>query len=365
MFVKKNNYFIVDPHFTDEIYTPLRFYIRKRKGLNKYSYLSNVCENERGVNILFSNTISGVINSSLFEKLPILFKRFIILIESKFWLLLNKIKVSKLTTPKASDIAIVQLRNITPSQLKYIDKLRDLDVIIAWGTSHLHLAAQNLSYIKPVDLVLIDNNLNIQGVDSSHLIISPPVVKDRFINLHKARINKILCVGTVHVYKAFHHGFYKSAEIFTLHPARYKVLSNRDESINSILLKNYSVISDDLNLYQVQRKYLKQDIVSLYNDYRFAFIGSENTGVVALGTYEAMACGCEVFLEEHIAKKVGLIDGVHVWTFRGTAESLRNKFDEIISEQKVLDHIQIKNYCAKLSIDSLTTQLKISLAKKI
>ncbi|TYK65326.1 hypothetical protein [Colwellia echini] len=343
--------FLVDPHMTDEVFTPLRFFIRKRRGLKKYSYFKEICSGETKVNIAQSCALSGVIPANLFSNLPKVVRSFVNCLETLFWKFFNEVKINRIM-PEQNDIAVVYLRNHTDKVDVYISMLRNRGVKIVWLTSHFHLSYNNKDYINNQDTVCLDNKLSENIELRGNTIISPPVVSSRFKVFDREfnkRQQRVLCMGTVHMYKNKFLGSVAYNDFYTMHPSRCSLLESDDLRIE----KNFSVITDNINLYQSQRAYMGGDLPSLYNSYRFAFIGSEHLGIAALGVYEAMSCGCEIFIEESVGKSLNMEEGVNAWFFNNTAESLLAKLTFIIENKLYLNQCAIKDFSDKYRSDFL------------
>lgn len=333
--------FLLDPHFTDEIYTPIRFHLRGRRGLHKYSYYSAPCNNDGSINIAFSAGLSGVIPENIFSRLPCGLRSLIMWIENKYWAKKNKLTFTNFF-PTRGDSIIVFLRNCNSLVELQVERFRNEGVNIIWATSHFHLSYKNNNAVKINDLVLMDNKLDSNYKFSAKTIIFPPVVNEKFQvirpNDFSKRDSRILCNGTIHVYRDAFSGSVKCGDFFTMHPSRYAV----HQADSEILVKNFSIVTDSDTLYASQREYMNTNLTSLYNMFRFAFVGSEANGIVALGVYEAMACGCEVFIEKEVGDRVGLEDGKTAWFFDGTFESLHARHQEILNANISLDVSAIK-----------------------
>ncbi len=349
--------FLVDSHMTDEVLTPIRFFIRKRRGLNKYSYLTKNCSTKGKINITKSGALSGIIPASVFSILPKPLRSVIVYIETFVWAKLNQAKINRIS-PARNDVAIFFLRNHTAAVDAYTSMLRERGVIITWVTSHLHLSYANKNYIQAEDLVCLDNKLPESVEIRGNKIISPPVVNERFKVKGNRSVNKracrVLCAGTIHMYQKPFLGSVISDGFHTMHPSRCSLLQVEDERIE----KNFSVITDNINLYHSQRAYMDGDLPSMYNSFRFAFIGSESIGVAALGLYEAMSCGCEVFIESSVGEHVGLVEGVNAWFFDGTADSLLQKLTWILEENVFLKQELIEEFSLRYRADFLFNNLK-------
>lgn len=348
--------FLVDPHMTDEVFTPLRFFIRKRRGLKKYSYFQQICSDESKVNVSQSWALSGIVPAKIFSKLPKVVRRAINLLETYFWGIFNKVKINRVK-PTENDVAIVYLRNHTKKVDAYVSMLRGCGVKIVWLTSHFHLSYHNKNYINNQDIVCLDNKLPVDVELPGHKMISPPVVGSRFKVLDRQfdnRHSRVLCVGTVHMYQNYFLGSVAYNNSYTMHPSRCSLLESDDPRLE----KNFSVITDNISLYQSQRTYMGGDLPSFYNSFRFAFIGSEHLGIAALGVYEAMSCGCEVFIEESVGNMLNMKEGIDAWFFNGTADSLLKKFNFINENNLYLNQDAINEFSSRYRANYLNENIK-------
>ncbi|UKA22095.1 hypothetical protein IHC92_04205 [Photobacterium damselae subsp. damselae] len=170
-----NRIVLVDPHITDEFFTPVRFYIKKRRALKKYSYLANIYDVPI---VTFSYTNSGIIPKKIFSKLPRFLRVFLVYLEFILWssLQTEKIVVSSLTD---GDLAICALRNVDERCGHYIKSKK---CRIAWLMSHFHIAEGNLKYVNKDDIILTDNKKTFFDSIDNKIVFSPPSVKLRFKN---------------------------------------------------------------------------------------------------------------------------------------------------------------------------------------
>ena len=344
--MQDSKFFILDPHLTDEVYTPIKFIIKRRKALRKYSEFSNiVLSKENESNIIFSSKKSGVLKPNIFSTLPSVLKKIVTYIESSIWSRVNNLRIYNGLKPGQGDIVFVLLRNNGFDMDEYINSLRLQGAKICWLTSHFHLSYDNFNLISSDDYLVLDNPIDLILPKIRRAIYIAPVIANRFKNYNlENRKEKILCNGTVHQYSNIFPGAVLVNDWYTLHPSRLSVYLGIKNTKDEYFISNYSVISDKTNLYTEQRSYMKLDLVDLYNQYRFAFIGSESYGIVALGFFEAMSCGCEVFIEENIGKNIGLEDGVNCWFFDGSFDSLKTKLDYILDNELFLSQLDIKNF---------------------
>ena len=340
---------LVDPHLTDEFFTPIRFFLKRRKGLGKYSYFTKI---DDVTNVALTFEHSGIVPSKIFRILPYFFKALIVLSEYYIWKVLQKRHITLVSLDKR-DIAIYLLRNANEFSVDY---LRKKGVLVAWLMSHYHLAKEHIGYVENEDLILADNLMALYNDLESTVHILPAAVKSRFrrIKPFEERSQKVIATGTIHLYSKPFNGSVKYKKHHTMHPSRADVYFS--ESL--IFEKNFSIISDSDNLYSAQRGYMSQDIVEIYNNHKYAFVGSEAEGIFALGAIEAMCCGCELFIEEDIGIKLGLIDGETAWFFDGTSDSLERVYAFVIENRLSLDVSKIDSFVKRFTSNELALLAK-------
>jgi len=305
-----------------------------------------------------------VIPNYIFEKLPLIIRKLINNIEVLFWSKLNRINILK-QSPIKGDAVIVFARNLSFKVDLEVNRLRSIGVRIVWATSHFHLSYENRKAVSLGDLVLIDNELAGNVNFGTETIVMPPVIKEKFKIIPPSdkisnikRDCRIICCGTVHLYKNSFTGSVKHGSVFTMHPSRCNLLL----ADSNILVKNFSVIDDGVTLYSAQRDYMNTDLTSLYNMFRFAFIGSEASGIAAVGVYEAMACGCEVFIERNVGLVIGLKDGVTAWFFDGDFGSMNKRYQEVLASGEVLDSLSMQRIVQSRREIDLISSLKKELS---
>lgn len=327
---------IVDPHITDELVNPIRNFLRGRRAIGKYAYLLDEFSEEQIV-FTFSGQASGLLPQKIFSLLPNVIKKILIIIEKKIF----KYFYKRFNNPDKSsqNIKIYILRNVCDIQIDRINNDLRKGRTIFGLCSHAHLIKQKLLKFDRNLLLLCDKELNaLEPFSSFKCYHLPLIAAERFTSRTNwvDRSSKVLALGTVHRFTEKMPGFVAVGNNFyTLHPSRYDVLNN---GLDEIFTKNFSVVNSGENFINKQKSYMSIDLVSLYNQYRYGFVGSDALGIAANGLFEGMACGCEMFLEAKTADKLGFLNGKHVWTFDGSAKNLMERYVDITFNSRRLKY---------------------------
>ena len=104
----------------------------------------------------------------------------------------------------------------------------------------------------------------------------------------------------------------------------YEFIAENPSSFCDIFIENYFETG-----IPIQRKYFSQDIVSLYNNYKYYICTSEVVGFPQIAMYEAVACGCVlVSKEEEMLLQFGLVANQHyilISSYEQISETLANR----------------------------------------
>lgn len=90
--------------------------------------------------------------------------------------------------------------------------------------------------------------------------------------------------------------------------------------------------------------YYSEDIVSLYNRFRFSYVSDEITHAPALGFFEAMACGTvPIAVEKDYYRDVGLSKHINYVPFDGTFGGLLRTLVTVYNKPEAVRHIPANN----------------------
>jgi hypothetical protein len=315
------NVLIINPHRSDFIFDSVVYNYLGRKSLKKYKYLQNfIYQNSTK---FFYKTSSfyfflNKIGLTFFDPLFLYFEVFY------FKKINNLYNISQIKNNIIPNFDVVfcfgfSIRNIKYKDLECIANNSNLFII---HLSHYHLYADKLadwSNLKNVkfcsDSDITNNYFYNYFIDSKvcHFVLTY-TIDEKFQNLKKweDRDNKIISTGTFHefekiynknnIIKNFVSGKFNSLSlhperrIVNLYASKLKYLDSFNSSMGAV---NFYNNNSKLN----QRDYFKKDIVSLYNLYKYAFVGEETIiGIPGIGIYEAILCGCLPIINQSLYK---------------------------------------------------------------
>lgn len=113
------------------------------------------------------------------------------------------------------------------------------------------------------------------------------------------------------------------------------------------------------------RPYLRINLVDLYRDSKFVFVGGEDLGVPPIGLFECMRCGCVVITEDHYQlEDHGIHDGQHCILYDGTESDLKRKLEYCLDPVNMheMEFISVNAYLISqcFSIESFVEKLLAS-----
>jgi glycosyl transferase family 90 len=342
---------LLNPHADDFIAGPVSFKLANRKALKKYHYLiSEPIVRGDKVRVLIDGTLSSLFPQTVFMALPRWMRIIILKWEVKKWLKINQIedKVEVHWSPDTiKDKSILYLfsyKNCTGAfeeRKKVIDQF-DLKVI---NLSHFMIRTaekgrnaqtlKNVIYTTEADISKTPYFVKYFG-ENQKIIALPFMVAPRFEKRLSYSKRQDVCGATGSFHRLqfekprkYYEDFMTFFETDTYHPTRKALYEQRDllgEDINSKISpyreKGNSLLA---RLDVAQKKYFSFDIVEFYNQHKYALIGEEVHGLAAIGSFEAMACGCTLLAQKGpFYNGLGLEADVHYVEHDGSLESIQN-----------------------------------------
>ena len=182
--------------------------------------------------------------------------------------------------------------------------------------------------------------------------VVPFVVDDRFEVCNQDKEFKCCITGTYHDIprNKIDFGIYNSNGNSTLHPLRFELSNYNHDLINKRLtLFGYK---DPLSK---QKDYFKFNIVDFYNQHQYALVPGEGNGLIAIGSLEALNCGCKIFLTPWEAK--GLFDDSEYVSYDGSLKDFIHKLEFLIraDEKNIIDNAKT---ISKFKKDELILRFK-------
>lgn len=292
---------LIDPHADDFIYKPVSYKIAGRRPLLKYGYLSNYFRDAYYVSFKSSS-----IPAKLIKAVPSWLLTAINHIELKFWRIINNVSQRPVSRSVllAGPVFIYGYKKITGVLNHLLDIGYCGKVIV--HLSHYHTFEIDKIYFDSLDITLAFD-MDVSGSDffkqkfpnyKENILVVPFQLGERFANIDTIddKQLRVLATGTYH--KDPNNAFGACVDgHYTLHPYRlqFSSLTNLPSFVvNRLSLYKSSGIINPFSYRQ--KNYFKFDVVKEYVLSSHAFVGGEVTGCIGIGTIEAMACGCVVFV---------------------------------------------------------------------
>jgi glycosyltransferase involved in cell wall biosynthesis len=344
---------LYNPHVDDFLATPPHFRVLRRRALKKYGFLipGELARNGE-VKVLVDATISAFIPEKYFLLLPTIIRNLVSSIEFKLWRTINDFdrRVSRIAAPTApvDDVLLAFSYKAATGCFSRRKACLSRYRAVVFHLSHYFISsaekAKNISGLDNVWLAGdsdISSNYYFKTFFSWYrrdFLIMPFSVANRFrdFRLFHEREHRCVATGTFHdltqeVPVSRYTDYLSVAGLSTYHPLR-KMLFDQAADLSKFVeskLTPYRQVKGLLKTNRwlmhfsiTQHKYFALDIVDLYNDYQCAVVGEEHSGFPALGSFEAMACGCVLIGDPASYEGLGLIEGVHFVPHDGTVESV-------------------------------------------
>lgn len=312
-------------HSSEFIYTPLSYWLLKRKPHLKYEYLAKFKPDE-------ARFIFDLKESSFFSK-TVISKYFIVLLpllcaEVLIWCWLNKIPlrnirfVSKRFKVRKSKLFVLTYKSLVDVDDSTIDLFNKYKCVYAHLSHYMIRTAEkvgNLLKIKTCVTLLGDSDftrnpyyIKYFGQGRFSFEILPFRPGDRFclnVSSHK-RENRVFSGGTIHNLElekpaAFYEDFREFFRVNAYHTVRPYLID-----------KQLDFLDIDQGKWTEQAKspnggdYFKRDLVETFNRYRAVIYGSELSGAPSISNFEAICCGAIAFIDREYIAGLPLIEGV-------------------------------------------------------
>lgn len=305
------------------------------------------------------------------------------------WCLLNKISLSRVgfifskKSIAGKDALFMMLYGnlthesevVASSSYHLADFLSDIDIYKIIHMTHYAynpvIAALNLKTLSP-DLLVAENNLLKNSAffkhffwDITHQFYQLPYTPaKRFVKYKKYgdRINKIVVTGTI-TFKMKGADFIKFYQTNELQPLRRLLYENaykytgqmdcmisdlnasRDPSPAMSGCKSVQKMLSRLIGIHPQKKYYKQNIVDIYNEYKMFTVPEELCDLPAIGFVEGMACGSVFFgIDSPMYADLGMLPNIHYVAYDGSLEDLMQKVSYYQVNREELELIAARGY---------------------
>lgn len=370
---------LYNPHIDDFLGEAPHFWMLRRRSLKKYGFLINeMIKSKRPLRILLDAELSAFIPISIFQRLPSLIRKAICGFEFGTWCRLNNLTQS-------------QYRLIYPQELRRDDTVFAFSYKAACGdfkrrlanfnrcnTVIFHLSHYFVATREKSDNMKLLTNVYLAGdsdiSENSYFkkyfswyqrpfLVLPFAIHPRFT----ARIpfvdrdKRCLATGSFHnlafekpAWKFF--DYMSSSGLTTYHPLRKEIFEGQ-KNLTSLIVSHISPYRSYHNGNRIrrifshlnvsQKSYFAQDIVSLYNHYRYAVVGEEWSGFPAIGALEAIACGAVLVANPTFYKGLEIQPNVHFLPHNGTLSGLLTVLEDIDFETASALHANGRQFVLK------------------
>lgn len=299
------------------------------------------------------------------ERLPLFLRKFFINIELFFWIRVNNLANKVKFISKRDDLSKYNLFGF--SYKSAVNNLDDkLSELKKFNKVYMHLShymirtREKFDFLKQLNnITLIGDNDCTQnsyyqeflGNSNINLEVVSFIPQDRFfrkINF-KERSLKIIATGSFHnLYEEkpseYYQDFLKFFNLSTYHFVRKEIFEdNQNEKITSYIKPYRENSKKKLDISQT--KYFSFDIVEAYNKHKFAVVGDEITGFIAIGSLEAMACGCVVFCVIESVQGLEMIEYEHYLPYDGTYKDLITQYEKYKNDENLISNISKNAIC--------------------
>lgn len=319
---------VLNPHRSDFIYKSVGYSFLRRKSLQKYAYLQLFFDSVQTDFICKTSSAFGVLKKFGFGWLD----RLLVQFEKRNFARLNNVAENVNFVDDCVDEYDVifgfgfSIRDLSDQELKrYSTCCKRLIIHL----SHYHLFAERLDVWAKFGNTVFCADADIRENifyrffvrRSPEFFVLSYVIEDRFrvIQDYSTRKNMVISTGTFHRFEEMwsrkrlkKHPLSGIFSVLSLHPERRVVnayadklpfVESRNGPMGSITLWSILWKSKKIS----QKGYFAVDIVKLYNEYKFAFVGEESvTGLPGIGILEAVACGCIPIINKRCYKSTPL-----------------------------------------------------------
>ncbi|MEZ9886517.1 hypothetical protein AB4374_21830 [Vibrio splendidus] len=342
---------LYDPHADDNIFTPLSYFLLRRRALKKYGYIRSALT-DKGLGKIYFSYKNSSLPKSLTELMPVFMLRIFIMLEVFIWRKINNIPKDMITnTLEGSDVFLFGYKKFSKLEQCEFSKSRKIYIHL----THYHTYEYNNIYKSENVFFCFDNDVS-NVVYFKHkfpeydkgIIILPFYVNDRFnydYNINK--VNSVAVTGTYHDFNPneVDFGIY-NRDRATLHPIRHELANRKLNTCFNVklgLYRNPTTVKSLIKLLTSyrQKRYFSFDIADFYAQHKFSIVAGEGTGAVAIGTLESIASGCIAFVTIDEISGLDIPEGSYI-IYDGTINDLLKKVDLAINnndeENKIIQN---------------------------
>lgn len=345
-----------NPHIDDFLGELPYFKVRGRKSTKKYGFLISESLQQFGnISVVIDETASSFIPSSILSKMPRVVRILLSEIEFALWKKINGLsnkvnRINYVERDNRNDALLIFSYNSATGGKLFAERLKlfeSFPFVVAHLSHYFMMTSEKSNNLKKVGNIWLAGDSDISkniyfkfffDWYKKDILVLPFAVNRRFQSYTPFENRKNSCIATGTIINldeerntARHRDFKSFFKVNSYHPVRkmiYDLPAENNQAIDSkINLVRGEVSANRFkNLLRQfsasQKNYFKLNFLEEYNLYKFAVVGEELAGFPALGSLEAMACGCALIAQPDYYKGLGMIAGIHFIPYDGTVAGI-------------------------------------------
>lgn len=358
----------IDPHISSFTFKPVAYYIKGISSLpQKHDYLSVALRKDNVNHFYFTNQISSIPKNRFLKKISKTLFKFLVKLEIKFWIYLNKIKKYEIHDQLKGDVFFFGFQYLDWDQVEKMVK-NPLITKIFIHLNHYHTFSDKKNDFSEKIYFCCDFDVSSTVFFKSKypkyknpIIEVPFYIQDRFFapNINHKRDIDITIVGSYILFDKDKDdvGIYTFDKKYsTIHPIRHalsqhtfkhNVLNNQKEVING--LKGH------------KKYYSNFDMVELMAKSDCIICGSEGNGILGISTLEGLAMGCAVFIHKEDLKILNIekFGGVNLFENMNDLFLQIDKYDS--KNQPVINRQKLREFARKYQKSNVIDRVRTNL----
>lgn len=352
-----------NPHIDDFLGELPYFKARGRKSTKKYGFLITESLRQHGnISVLIDGTVSSFVPGKIFSKMPRALRTLISEIEFILWKSINGlsnkvVRINHAERNKRDDVLLIFSYNSATGKKLFTERMELLEsfpIVVAHLSHYFMMTSEKSNNLRKLNNLWLAGDSDISGNNyfrhyfdwyQKDVLVLPFAVDHRFQSntLFENRKDSCIATGTIinldeERNTSRHKDFQSFFKVNVYHPVRrliYDLPINQNILITSkINLVRGEVTSSPLKNWArkfsaAQKNYFRINFVEEYNSYKFAVIGEELSGFPALGSLEAMACGCALIAQPAYYRGLGLEANTHFIPHDGTIEGIASAIGRV------------------------------------
>ena len=358
-----------NPHIDDFLGELPYFKVRGRKSTKKYGFLITESLHQFGnISVIIDGTASSFIPAVIFSKIPRVFRALLSEIEFRLWKNINGLtnKVTRIQYEKrdnSNDALLIFSYNCATGEQLFTERiplLESFPIVVAHLSHYFMITAEKSNNLRKLKNIWLAGDSDISQNDyfkyhfdwyKKNILVLPFAVDHRFNSNTPFENRKNSCIATGTIINLDeernmlrHKDFQLFFGVNVYHPVR-KLIYDLPDNHNIPITSKINLVRGEVTANRLrnwarkfsasQKNYFKINFVNEYNAHKFAVIGEELPGFPALGSLEAMACGCTLIAQPSYYRGLGLKANTHFIPYDGKIEGISYAIDQSQNAKKI------------------------------